>query len=139
MKSMTKATVVLLAGLAVGCHSYKPVTATEAQSEIVRIQFARATDVNLTGDGDSSRVVAVRELTGAVLSVQNDSIRLVVSEGEDGSGRAVSKGSIAMIPSSAAPELERRRISTSRSIGAVFGGVAAIAAVFVLMVQLDKK
>jgi hypothetical protein len=138
MKYMTRSAVVLLAGLAAACYTHKPVTAAEAQAETVRFTFARAAEVRVTGDADATSVVAVRELSGLVLNAEGDSIRVVVSEGEDVNGKAIAGGAIAMIPQSAQPQMERRRMSVSRSFGAVFAGTAAVAALFILMVQLDK-
>jgi hypothetical protein len=122
------ALIVVLAG----CYSYKPVTDPDPQSEPVRVRFAQTTHVGLTG-ADSSYVADVRELEGIVTAVRTDSIRLVVSDGEDARGRAIAGGEIAMVPQSASPIIERRRMSASRSALAVFGGAAAIALLFVVI------
>jgi hypothetical protein len=127
------AAAALLAGPLAGCFTYKPVTTADPQSERVRVRFTPAAEVRVTGPGDSSYVLAVRELKGIVIGVRPDSIRLVVSDGEDARGRSVADGVIAMIPRSANPNLERRRMSASRSTGAVLAGMAAVALVFVLV------
>ena len=128
---------LLLVVLLAGCYSHKPVTDPDPQSEPVRVRFAQPADIGLTS-GTSSYVARVRELEGVVTGVRPDSIRLVVSDGEDTRGRAIADGAIAMIPRAANPILERRRLSASRSFAAVFAGAAVIAGVFILFVQLDK-
>jgi hypothetical protein len=123
---------LLLVVLLAGCYSYKPLTDPDPQSEPVRVRFARATEVRLTG-ANASSIVAVRELSGIVTGVLGDSIRLVVDDGEDARGRDVADGTIAMIPRSANPIIERRRLSASRSYLAVLGGLVATYVVYVLV------
>jgi hypothetical protein len=120
--------VVLLAG----CYSHKPLTNPDPQSEQVRVRFSPAAAVRLTSS-DSSYVLTVRELKGIVTGVRTDSIRVVVSDGEDSRGRSIADGEIAMIPRTANPILERRRLSASRSFLAVLAGFALTGLVYVLV------
>jgi hypothetical protein len=132
--------VALLASLAVGsaCTSHRPIDSPAnpeaARREPIRVRFAKPTAVALTSAaGDTVHVVVVEELSGRMIALSTDSVRLAVwaGRGEDGAALGAMPGAEARLARTSNLRVEGRSpdAAANRWLIASAAGVALLVAV----------
>ena len=134
----TLATVIAVAGVMAGCHSYKPMTApTAAASQMARVQFSQPRRVvTRTATGSDSVLIGVSSLEGHVLAATSDTLQLTITNVADALGKRDVTTSlaakIALDPSVAVDVLSFDANRTAALSGAAVYTLTVVAAIALL-------